>query len=178
MLGDLHFADAEDRASVILGKQLYRVHCAGCHGRNLQGQPLWQLADPYAGRRAPAFDETGYVWQHSDEEIFHVAKYGRLASGPPGAMPAFEHRLEDDQILAVIAFIKARWPVALRVLQAMHNPGLVGMPSDARDGPWLLPPNCNAVLRRSEAAGARSERLEGNRSGPAPRAERVGPVEQ
>jgi hypothetical protein len=93
-------------------------------------------------------------------------------------MPAFEHRLEDDQILAVIAFIKARWPVGLRVLQAMRNPGLVGMPLQARDGPWLLPPNCNAVLRRSEAAAAGSERLEGNPPVPAPRAERVGPVEQ
>jgi mono/diheme cytochrome c family protein len=177
MLGDLHFADAEDRASVILGKQLYRVHCAGCHGRNLQGQPLWQLADAYAGRRAPAFDETGYAWQHSDEEIFHVTKYGRLASGPPGAMPAFEHRLEDYQILAVIAFIKARWPVGLRVLQAMHNPGLAGMPSDARDGAWQLPPNCNAVLRRSEAAAARSKRMEGKQPVPARGAERVLPVE-
>ena len=58
MVDDIHFADAEDRAAVILGKQLYRVHCAGCHCRNLQGQPLWQLADSYAGRRAPAFDET------------------------------------------------------------------------------------------------------------------------
>jgi mono/diheme cytochrome c family protein len=169
MVGDLHFADVEDRASVILGKRLYMVHCAGCHGRNLQGQPLWQLADAYAGRRAPAFDETGYAWQHSDEEIFRATKYGRFGSGPPGAMPAFEHRLGDYQIIAVVAFIKARWPVGLRVLQAMHNPGLLGMPSDARDGAWQLPPNCNAVLRRSDGAAARSKRREEDQPGPVKR---------
>jgi hypothetical protein len=105
MVGDLHFADAEDRASVILGKQLYRVHCAGCHGRNLQGQPLWQLADAYAGRRAPAFDETGYAWQHSDEEIFHATKYGRPVSGAPAAMPAFEHRMRSTTAAPLVAIL-------------------------------------------------------------------------
>jgi mono/diheme cytochrome c family protein len=48
---DSHFAAANNRALVILGKQLYIGHCAGCHGRFLQGQPLWQLADSYAGAR-------------------------------------------------------------------------------------------------------------------------------
>ena len=35
------------RASVILGKQLYLGHCAGCHGRNLQGAAI------VANRRTP-----------------------------------------------------------------------------------------------------------------------------
>ena len=147
----VHFADAGDRALVMLGKALYRGACAGCHGRYLQGQPLWQLNDAYAGRRAPAFDETGFTWQHSDEEIFRITKYGPPGA-PPGAMPAFQKRLEDRDILAVIAFIKARWPIGLRIVQAMHNPGLAGMPSGAEGADWQLPPNCNAVLRRGEAA--------------------------
>jgi mono/diheme cytochrome c family protein len=155
---DSHFAAADDRASVIPGKQLYLGHCAGCHGRFLQGQPLWQLADSYAGRRAPAFDETGYTWQHSDEEIFHMTKYGTPAKTQPAAvsfMPAFQDVLNDRQILAIIAFIKARWPIGLRILQAMRNPGLAGMPANADAANWQLPPNCNAILRRSEAAAAR-----------------------
>jgi S-disulfanyl-L-cysteine oxidoreductase SoxD len=150
------FADADNRAAVILGKQTYAGHCAGCHGRNLQGQPLWQLADAYAGRRAPALDETGYSWQHSDEEIFKITKFGRLEPGPSTAMPAFEHKLDDSQILAIVAFIKARWPLALRILQARSNPGFAGMPADATNAAWQLPPNCNAVLQRSEA-GAQSK---------------------
>lgn len=153
---DDHFADAGNRALVILGRQLYAGHCAGCHGRNLQGQPLWQLADAYTNRRAPALDETGSVWQHSDKAIFEITKHVRSA-GRPGAMPAFENVLNDRQILAIIAFIKARWPIALRILQAMRNPGFKGMPTDIDDAAWQLPANCNAVLRRSEATATRSK---------------------
>jgi S-disulfanyl-L-cysteine oxidoreductase SoxD len=81
-IGGAHFADAEDSAMVMLGKKIYMGHCASCHGRNLQGQPLWQLIDEYTGRRAPAHDETGHTWQHSDEDIFHMIKYGRFPSMP------------------------------------------------------------------------------------------------
>lgn len=150
-----HFADANDHASIVIGKRLYAVHCAGCHGRYLQGQPLWQLADAYRGRRAPAFDASGYTWRHSDEEIFRIAKFGRLGPGPATAMPAFEHRLGDNQILAIVTYIKARWPIGLRILQAMRNPGLARMPIDAGNSGWQLPPNCNALLRRG-VAGSQS----------------------
>ena len=54
-------ADANDRATVALGERLYLDRCAGCHGRRRQGQPLWQVIDAFAGRRAPAFDETSYT---------------------------------------------------------------------------------------------------------------------
>lgn len=145
----VHFADADDRAAVILGKKIYRRDCGSCHGRNLQGQPLWQVVDRYAGRRAPAHDATGHTWLHPDDEIFHMTKSGRFASTPPDAisyMPAFEGVLEDQEILAVIAFIKARWPIGLRISQAMLNPGFAGMPKQT-NADWRLPPSCNAILR-------------------------------
>jgi mono/diheme cytochrome c family protein len=149
-----HFADADDPGSVTLGKTIYMGHCASCHGRNLQGQPLWQLIDEYAGRRAPAHDETGHTWQHSDEDIFRVIKYGRFPSTPAGVisfMPPAEAVLSDREILDVMAFIKARWPIGLRASQAMLNPGRAGMPRRASSQEWLLPPTCNALLRQSGA---------------------------
>jgi S-disulfanyl-L-cysteine oxidoreductase SoxD len=145
-----HFADAADHALVQRGKAVYREACANCHGRNLQGQPLWQLLDQYAGRRAPAQDETGHTWQHSDEDIFQMIKDGRFPSAPPDQpsfMPGFAARLDDRDILAAMAFIKSRWPLALRVAQAMLNPGLAGMPADADRVEWRLPPTCSALLR-------------------------------
>lgn len=155
-----HFADADNRAAVALGERLYMGHCAGCHGRYRQGQPLWQLTDAYAGRRAPAFDETGYTWRHSDEAIFHMTKYGRFPTAPSrgaSSMPAFEGVLADQEILAIIAFIKARWPLGLRIAQAMLNPGFAGMPAGADDSAWRLPPNCNATLGRIEARARRPQ---------------------
>ena len=151
---DAHFADAEDVALVTLGKHVYMGYCASCHGRNLQGQPLWQLDDKFAGLRAPAQDETGHTWQHADEDLFRKTKDGRFPSEPADiamAMPAFAKSLDDHQILAALAFIKARWPLGLRVAQAMLNPGLAGMPAAANDVDWRLPPNCNVLLRRQAA---------------------------
>ena len=147
-----HIADADDPVALMHGRRIYSSHCASCHGRYLQGQPLWQLVDDYAGRRAPAHDETGHTWQHSDEDIFDMTKYGRFASAPPrriSYMPAFSDQLSDRDILAVMAFIKARWPLGLRVAQAMLNPGHAGMPAGADKLEWKFPPTCKAVFRQA-----------------------------
>jgi mono/diheme cytochrome c family protein len=149
-----HLADAGDAVAVASGEKLYLAYCASCHGRYRQGQPLWQLIDAYAGRRAPALDDTGNIWRRSDEAIFHMVKYGRYASAAPdGAsyMPVFRNVLGDHEILAILAFVKARWPIGLRIAQAMLNPGLAGMPVGVGDPGWRLPPGCNAMFRRNDA---------------------------
>jgi len=126
-------------------------NCANCHGRRLQGQALWQLRDQYEGRRAPPHDSTGHTWQHSDEDLFHVTKFGKFASTPSNVvsfMPAFEHSLSDADIIAVLAFIKSRWPIGMRASQSMLNPDHKGMPADADKVDWTLPPNCTASFQR------------------------------
>jgi S-disulfanyl-L-cysteine oxidoreductase SoxD len=147
-----HFADADNAAVVKEGKQLYGRVCASCHGRRLQGQLLWQVRDQFVGRRAPAHDQTGHTWQHSDEELFYITKFGRFSTTPPTAksyMPAYGQSLTDDQILATIAYIKATWPLGLRVSQALLNPGYAGMPQNAATVEWRLPPTCQAALQRA-----------------------------
>jgi mono/diheme cytochrome c family protein len=155
--GGAHFADADDAAVVKRGKVIYIGRCASCHGRNLQGQPLWQLTDEFAGRRAPAHDETGHTWQHSDEDLFYMTKYGSFpspAAGVSSYMPAFGNVLDDRDIVAVMAFIKARWPIALRVSQAMLNPGRAGMPQRADQADWRFPLySCSAARRQDADAG-------------------------
>ena len=150
-----HFADAENAAAVLEGKRLYASHCAGCHGRKLQGQLLWQVQDEFAGRRAPAHDQTGHSWQHADEDLFAMTKFGRFATTPAAAksyMPAYAQNLSDDQILATIAYIKATWPLGLRVSQALLNPDYAGMPRNADMVEWRLPPTCQAALQRAGTA--------------------------
>ncbi len=138
------FADAGDPASVVHGKQVYAASCASCHGRFLQGQPLWRMADPDRPRRAPALDETGPGWLHSDEELFAAVSEGHLPSAPPALnsrMPAFRSLMTDDEIRAVLAFVKARWPVPIRAAQAALNPGGTGRPRSVPDD-WRFPPIC------------------------------------
>ena len=146
-----HFADADNAALVDRGARIYSDSCAGCHGRRLQGQALWQLRDQYEGRRAPPHDSTGHTWQHSDEELFHMTKFGRFSAAPPdfkSYMPAFGQAMSDDDVVAVIAFIKSRWPVGIRASQAMLNPNQAGMPEGADKADWTLPPNCMASFQR------------------------------
>lgn len=146
-----HFADADDVAKVAAGKVVYQRWCAQCHGHRLQGQALWQLDDQYAGRRAPAHDQSGHTWAHSDEDLFHMTRDGRFpATSPdtPSYMPAYADFLTDQQMIAVIAFIKATWPIGLRVSQAMLNPGNAGMPSHSADTEWTLPPTCTISAQR------------------------------
>jgi mono/diheme cytochrome c family protein len=145
-----HFANADDTALVSKGVVEYARYCGSCHGRNLQGQALWQLRDQFVGRRAPAHDATGHTWQHSDENLFRMVKFGHFPDAPGDAvsyMPAFSDSLSDTEILAVLAFIKSRWPIGLRASQAMLNPGIEGMPADAKQLDWTFPPNCRAIVQ-------------------------------
>jgi len=143
------FADAENIALVTQGKHLYTAYCASCHGRALQGQPLWQMRDESAHRRAPALDRFGPAWQQNDQALFRVVKSGGMNAAPGigSAMPAFAATLSDNDILATIAFIKARWPIGLRVAQALLNPASRGTPRQASSSNWAFPPNCTPPQR-------------------------------
>jgi mono/diheme cytochrome c family protein len=119
--------------------------CSSCHGRRLQGQALWQVMDEFAGRRAPPHDATGHSWQHSDEDLFFKTRTGRFPAAAPSGksyMPAYAGSLNDQEIVAVLAFIKSSWPVGMRASQAMLNPGQRGMPKSLGHISWTLPPNC------------------------------------
>jgi len=81
----------------------------------------------------------------------HKTKYDRFAAEPADpvpAIPAFAATWTNRQILAVLAFIKARRRLGPRVSQAMLNPGFAGMPTDAHEVEWRVPPNCNVLLWR------------------------------
>ena len=149
-----HFADADDTWSVAAGKLIYMRSCASCHGRRLQGQPLWQLQDDFAGRRAPAHDQTGHTWRHSDEDLFRMTLDGRFDSTPSTTrsyMAAFRGLLTIRQVGDTIAFIKASWPMGLRISQATLNPANRGMPAHAADADWTLPPTCTLSAQRWRA---------------------------
>ncbi|HME71304.1 MAG TPA: cytochrome c [Myxococcota bacterium] len=112
------------QAQVKVGAEVYARHCSSCHGRSLEGQPNWKkhLAD--GSLPAPPFDETGHTWHHPDSVLFATVKLGGQATGPPdfpSKMPAFSGDLSDDEIRAVLAFIKSRWPPEIRRLQEEIN---------------------------------------------------------
>jgi mono/diheme cytochrome c family protein len=106
--------DVKNAEQVAQGKSLYAQECASCHGENLQGQTRnWRQRLPDGSLPAPPHDASGHTWHHPDEILFEITKFGRLkaARGPTQSnMPAFENKLSDAQIWAVLSYIKSRWP--------------------------------------------------------------------
>lgn len=117
-------ADAGSPSQVALGRQVYAAQCARCHGANLEGQPDWKQELPTGGRPAPPHDATGHTWHHADTLLFDIIKRGGQASSLPGYqnnMPAFATLLNDDEIWAVLAYIKRTWPVDIQAAQEQVN---------------------------------------------------------
>ncbi|MDA7949239.1 MAG: c-type cytochrome [Hyphomicrobiaceae bacterium] len=99
------------------GHQIYLVHCAECHGKNLEGQPNWRRRDAEGYLPAPPHDETGHTWHHADALLFRMTKDGLAevaGGGYKTRMPAYADILSDEEIVAVLSYIKSRWPETIR----------------------------------------------------------------
>jgi len=115
-------ADPENAQQVAIGKPLYERHCASCHGAKLEGQPNWREKLPNGRMPAPPHDETGHTWHHPDAVLFGITKNGLVPGryAPPGYqsdMPAYRSTLSDDEIWAVLSYIKSSWPGKIRDTQ-------------------------------------------------------------
>lgn len=104
---------------VALGATVYAANCATCHGANLEGEPNWQSRDSDGRLRAPPHDATGHTWHHDGDLLFRLTKYGPAdVIGDPNYasnMPAYQDVLSDDEIIAVLSYIKSTWPNHIRV---------------------------------------------------------------
>ncbi len=109
---------------VASGKQVYARACVSCHGANLEGQPNWRQRDEMGYLPAPPHDKTGHTWHHHDQLLFEIVKRGVLPDDPNyrSRMPAYEGVLSDDDIWAVLAYIKSTWPEdVLKVHQEIND---------------------------------------------------------
>lgn len=112
----------DDTALVARGQQVYLANCASCHGGKLEGQANWRERNAQGMLPAPPHNETGHTWHHPDEMLFELTKYGvaKVANMPdyPSAMPTYEGRLSDADIIAALSWIKSQWPAEVR---AQHD---------------------------------------------------------
>ncbi len=96
-----------------IGRALYQQHCANCHGVRFEGQSEWQTPGPTGRLPAPPHDATGHTWHHSDRVLFDIIKNGTavvVGGDYESDMRGFGPILSDDEIRAVLAFIKSSWP--------------------------------------------------------------------
>ncbi|MGF7213396.1 mono/diheme cytochrome c family protein [Skermanella aerolata] len=114
-------ADPTNVAQVALGKAIYSENCASCHGTNLEGQPDWRERKSDGRMPAPPHNTMGHTWHHPDEVLFGIIKQGVAAFAPSGYesdMPAFGGVLTDEEIWAVLAYLKSSWPPEIQVRQS------------------------------------------------------------
>lgn len=115
----------DDLRIVKQGKALYDLHCAACHGANLEGQPNWKQRRADGKLPAPPQDESGHTWHHPELQLFDITKYGPQKFAGPNYktdMPAFDGILTDDEIIAVLSYIKSTWSDEIRA----HNTAMCG----------------------------------------------------
>ena len=107
-----------DPAIVALGANVYEANCASCHGADLKGQANWRSPGEDGRLLAPPHDETGHTWHHDSDTLFQLTKYGvrALINDPDYAsnMPIYDGVLSDEEIIAVISYIKSTWSEEIR----------------------------------------------------------------
>jgi len=116
------YIDPSDQQAVTRGKDIYAAQCAACHGAKLEGQPEWRKRLPNGRLPAPPHDETGHTWHHPDAVLVDIVKHGLVPgrTAPEGYqsdMPAYAKTLSDEDIVAVLAYIKSTWPQEVRAQQ-------------------------------------------------------------
>jgi S-disulfanyl-L-cysteine oxidoreductase SoxD len=115
----------DDATLLAQGQQIYVTLCVACHGARLEGQPNWRERGPDGRLPAPPHDATGHTWHHPDEVLIRITRQGvAKAAGLKdyvSAMPAYEDVLGDEEIVAVLSWIKSQWPAEIRAKHDQIN---------------------------------------------------------
>ncbi len=105
-----------DADRVTVGERLYAQNCAACHGAELEGQPNWQQPKEDGSYPAPPHDSSGHTWHHRDELLLDIiANGGDPAFG--ATMLGFKGQLSEDEMVAVLEYIKSHWDTDSRESQ-------------------------------------------------------------
>ena len=114
----------DDPVAVAEGRAVYDGFCAACHGANLEGEADWRSPGPDGRAKAPPHDASGHTWHHPSAQLFAITKFGTAAlvgNGYESNMIGFGDVLSDDEILAVLAYIKSTWPEEIRAVHSERN---------------------------------------------------------
>jgi mono/diheme cytochrome c family protein len=93
--------DARPPAGAGRGERLYYAYCVECHGRD--GRGSWRAA--LFLLRPGDLADAQRMATHTDQYLVDIVKNGGAALGRPG-MPAFGYHLSDDDIRALVAYVR------------------------------------------------------------------------
>lgn len=100
-------ARVEDSPTTLTeGMRLYAAYCQSCHG-DRHGKGTTAGAAPH--------NEKGHSWHHPDKQLLDWILNGKF--GAP-AMPKFKNDLTEEEVGAILRFIKTWWTPDQREMQA------------------------------------------------------------
>lgn len=113
-------------SEIAVGETVYQNNCAACHGVNLEGEADWKIQNDDGSFRAPPHTADGHTWHHPDAQLIEAIEKGGsrlegLNIGGTSNMPAYADILSDEEIRAVLVFLKSRWPDEIRLQQQQRN---------------------------------------------------------
>lgn len=92
---------------VVLGRVVFQVHCASCHGERAEATPDWRKTGGDGHYPPPPLNGTAHGWHHSLGVLKQTIQEGGAASG--GVMPPFRDVLSDAESVAAIAYFQSFW---------------------------------------------------------------------
>ena len=104
---------------IIMGGRVFQQNCAVCHGAQAQGAPNWQRRDANGKFPAPPLNGTAHAWHHPTKVLKRIIRQGTVAQG--GNMPAWEGKLTEKEMDAVLAWFQNKWPDELYAAWARRN---------------------------------------------------------
>ena len=100
------FGDAATSASKLSsGQEIYAANCAVCHGDGGEGQPEWHVKRADGTLPPPPLNGDGLLYLIVSEggKTLEDPTYPNFRSG----MPAFGERLSQEEIIAVLEYVKS-----------------------------------------------------------------------
>ena len=104
-----------DPQQVAQGRGLYNQYCAACHGISGEGQPDWKIPNEDGSFNPPPHDISGHTWHHDDKLLLEIVTQG--SDFPQSQMPTFGNQLTDDEVQAILEYIKSWWGPEERAFQ-------------------------------------------------------------
>lgn len=104
-----------DPEMIRVGESLYLQECAACHGSDLRGAPNWKTPNEDGSYPPPPHDGSGHTWHHSDATLVDLILNG--SGFEQSRMPQFAGRLSEEQVLAVLEYLKSHWGDQERAFQ-------------------------------------------------------------
>ena len=91
------------------GHALFTQNCAACHGEDGRGdRKLSDLGFAHFGVKMPDFTDCSFANREADNDWSSTIHRGGRARAFPRAMPAWDQALSDDEINAIIGYLRSK----------------------------------------------------------------------